>query len=87
VLEGITPEGGRKLAVDGVDGRSTAYLVNGITYVRTPLTLLSPSWMGSVSSADGMNVYALKNASVLLLSDKGEMVRARLTEKDVANVQ
>lgn len=88
VLEGITPDGGEKLAVDGVDGRTSAYVVNGITYVRTPLTLLSPSWMSSVSSADGMSVYALKKASVLLLSDKGEMVRAHLSEKDTsADVQ
>lgn len=87
VLEGVAPEGGERLAVEGVDTRTSAYVVNGITYVRTPLTLLSPSWMSSVSSADGMNVYALKKASVLLLSDKGEMVRARLSEKDMTNVE
>ncbi len=82
VLEGVLPQGGDKLNVDGVDGRTTAYVVNKITYVRTPLTLLSPSWTASVSSADGMNVYSLKSASVLLLSDKGEVVRARLSERD-----
>ncbi len=82
VLEGVPPKGGDKLNVEGVDGRTTAYVVNKITYVRTPLTLLSPSWTASVSSADGMNVYSLKNASVLLLSDKGEVVRARLSERD-----
>ncbi len=82
VLEGVPPQGGDKLNVEGVDGRTTAYVVNKITYVRTPLTLLSPSWTASVSSADGMNVYSLKNASVLLLSDKGEVVRARLSERD-----
>ncbi len=82
VLEGISPAGGEKLAVDGVDGRTTAYQLNGTTYIRTPLTLLSPSWNSSVSSADGMNVYTVKNASVLLLSDKGQVVRARLSERD-----
>jgi intracellular multiplication protein IcmK len=82
VLEGVPPKGSEKLAVEGVDGRTTAYLLNKIIYVRTPLTLLSPSWSASVSSADGMNVYSLKNASVLLLSDKGEVVRARLSERD-----
>lgn len=82
VLEGVPPKGGEKLSVEGVDGRTSAYVVNKITYVRTPLTLLSPSWTASVSSADGMNVYSLKNASVLLLSDKGEVVRARLSERD-----
>lgn len=82
VLEGVPPKGGDRLNVEGVDGRTSAYVVNKITYVRTPLTLLSPSWTASVSSADGMNVYSLKNASVLLLSDKGEVVRARLSERD-----
>ncbi len=82
VLEGVPPAGSEKMSVEGVDGRTTAYNMNGITYVRTPLTLLSPSWNSSVSSADGMNVYTVKNASVLLLADKGQVVRARLSERD-----
>lgn len=85
VLEGIPPAGSEKLAVEGVDGRTTAYQLNKITYVRTPLTLLSPSWNSSVSSADGMNVYTVKNASVLLLSDKGQVVRARLSERELTH--
>ena len=56
--------------------------MGGTTYVRTPLTLLSPAWQSSVSSADGMNVYALTNAPVLLLSDGGEFQRAILKEKE-----
>ena len=85
VLEGIPPAGSDKLTVEGVDGRTTAYQLNKTTYVRTPLTLLSPSWSSSVSSADGMNVYTVKNASVLLLSDKGQVVRARLSERDLTH--
>ncbi len=76
VLEGITPEGAEKMIVNGLDSRSTAYLVNGKTYFRTPLTLLSPAWSSSVRSADGMTVYELDEAPVLLLSDNGKMVRA-----------
>ncbi len=87
VLEGVPPQGSEKLNVEGVDGRTTAYKLNKIVYVRTPLTLLSPSWTASVSSADGMNVYSLKSASVLLLSDKGEVVRARLSERDFTHDQ
>ena len=56
--------------------------MSGTTYVRTPLTLLSPAWQSSVSSADGMNVYALTAAPVLLLSDGGEFARATLKEKE-----
>jgi intracellular multiplication protein IcmK len=82
VLQGVAPGGAVKMAVVGTDGRTTAYKMGGQTYVRTPLTLLSPSWTSSVASADGMHVYAIRNAPVLLLSDKGQMVRARLSDRE-----
>lgn len=82
LLDGVMPGGMNKLRVSGVDGRTTAYEMNGTTFVRTPLTLLSPAWQSSVSSADGMNVYALSSAPVLLLSDGGEFVRATISEKE-----
>jgi intracellular multiplication protein IcmK len=82
VLQGVIPQAAEKLAVAGVDARTTAYRFNGQTYVRTPLTLLSPRWSASVASADGMRVYAIQNAPVLLLSDNGKMVRARLSDRD-----
>lgn len=81
VLQGIPPGGAKKLDVSGVDGRTTAYSFNGQTYIRTPLTLLSPSWNASVASADGMRVYSIKAAPVLLFSDKGKMLRARVAER------
>jgi intracellular multiplication protein IcmK len=79
ILDGVPPEGAVKLEIAGVDGRTTAYSYNFNTYVRTPYTLLSPGWTNSLSSADGMNVYAVKNAPVLLLSDNGRMVRAHVS--------
>jgi intracellular multiplication protein IcmK len=79
-LEGVPPKGSDKLAVAGVDGRTSAYKYAGTMYVRTPLTLISPSWDGSATSADGMNVYVLSDAPVLLLSDKGALVRARISD-------
>lgn len=80
ILDGAPPSEATKLTVTGVDGRTTAYRVAETTFVRTPLTLLSPGWDNSVSSADGMRVYALANAPVLLLSDQGRVVRALLAE-------
>lgn len=79
ILEGVPPANAEKLQIAGVDGRTSAYRVNGILYLRTPLSLLSPAWRGSATSADGMNVYVLAEAPVLLLSDKGSLVRARLS--------
>lgn len=78
ILQGVPPGKAKKLKVSGVDGRTSAYVVGDKTYVRTPLTLLSPGWDSSVRSADGMNVYALGDAPVLLLSDSGRMVRAHV---------
>jgi intracellular multiplication protein IcmK len=66
------------MTVDGVDGRTSAYNLAGRLYLRTPLTLLSPTWQSSAQSADGMKVYVLDNAPVLLLSDQGTMVRAMI---------
>ncbi len=81
-LGGVVPSGSSILDVSGVDGRTTAYIYNGLTYVRTPLTLLSPGWDSSVTSADGTRVYALEETPVILLSDRGRMVRAYLTERE-----
>ncbi len=81
-LEGVIPSGAARLAVSGVDGRTTAYRYNSRTYVRTPYTLLSPAWQSSVRSGDGMTVYALANTPVLLLSDKGQVLRANVNQED-----
>ncbi|MCB1840226.1 MAG: type IV secretion protein DotH, partial [Alphaproteobacteria bacterium] len=81
-LSGVLPKDAVKLHVEGTDGRTSAFKYNNYTYVRTPLTLLSPGWESSVSSADGTRVYALADAPVLLLSDKGRMVRAYLSERE-----
>ncbi len=82
VLDGVPPQAAEALVVSGTDARTRAYKLNGLTYVRTPLTLLSPGWSSSVRSGDGMNVYEINDAPVLLLSDGGQMVRVSLTEDD-----
>jgi len=81
ILDGVPPAGTTKLDVDGVDGRTSAYTVGEQTYVRTPHSLLSPGWSGSIKSADGTTVYAIGRSPVLLLSDKGKMIRAMIDYK------
>jgi intracellular multiplication protein IcmK len=76
ILDGVPPSQAEKLDVDGVDGRTSVYEVDGRIYVRTPHTLLSPGWSGTIKSADGTSVYAINQSPVLLLSDRGKMVRA-----------
>lgn len=82
VLQGIIPTGATRMTVTGVDGRTTVYRYENATYVRTPLSLLSPGWSKSASSADGTTVYVVENAPVLLLSDRGKMVRAIVEDKE-----
>ncbi len=80
ILDGVPPDGTERLKVSGVDGRTSVYRQGGATYLRTPLTLLSPGWSASVKSADGMTVYVVNNSPVLLLSDRGKLVRAQVEE-------
>lgn len=81
VLEGGLPMDAERLDVSGTDGRTSAYGFGGVTYLRTPLTLLSPAWTKSTSSSDGMRVYAFNESPVVLLSDQGRMVRVRLSAR------
>lgn len=81
ILEGVIPADAERLNVAGADGRTSAYRYNETVYVRTPFTLLSPGWSASASSADGTRVYAINDAPVLLLSDRGRMVRAKLSDR------
>lgn len=76
-----------QLKVDGIDGRTTAYSRGDMIYIRTPYTMLSPAWSSSVQSGDGTKVYALNFTPVVLLSDKGKMVRAYLSHKEISNEQ
>lgn len=79
ILQGIIPTGAKRMSVNGADSRTSVYQQGSKMYIRTPLTLLSPSWSSSVASADGMRVYTVKKAPVILLSDKGKMVRANIS--------
>ena len=78
VLQNAPPKDAKRMKVSGLDARTMVWSVNDHVYVRTPLMLLSPAWNASVSSADGMTVYEIGDAPVLLMSDNGAVVRGRL---------
>jgi intracellular multiplication protein IcmK len=80
ILENAPPKDSKRFKVSGVDTRTSAFGIGEKVFVRTPLTLLSPSWDASVSSADGMTVYEIGQTPVLLLSDGGVMVRAKVIQ-------
>ena len=85
VLDGTQPQGSEILDVSGTDSRTKAYRLNDMIYVRTPLTLISPAWMSSARSADGLNVYQLQDAPVILLSERGQVRRVFLKSRATEN--
>lgn len=74
VLDGIPPPGSKQ--VDVVGGECQAWLsADGNLFLRTRLTVLSPSWISSMTSADGMHAYELEKTPVVLVSARGKVVQ------------
>jgi intracellular multiplication protein IcmK len=76
VLEGVPPNGSSRLTISGGDAR--AWLLNEKMYVRTNLTILSPGWIGSMTSADGMHAYEMQKTPVLLVSWHGKVMQLKV---------
>ena len=76
VLEGVPPAGSRRLVVNGGDAR--AWILGTRMFVRTNLTILSPGWLGSMTSADGMHAYVLQKSPVLLVSWHGKVMQLKI---------
>ncbi len=76
VLDGVPPAGSSRLVVSGGDAR--AWLHNEKMFVRTNLTILSPGWIGSMTSADGMHAYEMQKSPVLLVSWHGKVMQLKV---------
>lgn len=76
VLDGLAPNGSQELTVVG--GQAQAWLYNAQLYLRTRLTILSPSWSATVSSADGTSVYEMNATPVILASQNGSTVELKI---------
>ena len=72
-LDGVTPEGARPVTVDGAPAQAWVY--QNRLFLRTRVTLLSPSWIESMNSPDGTHVYALTKTPILLASHRGQVVQ------------
>lgn len=72
-LNGIPPDGAQAVQVNG--GPCQAWEFAGNLYLRTQLTVLSPSWLASMSSPDGTNVYEIIKSPVILASYRGKVVQ------------
>ncbi|MCX7118037.1 MAG: DotH/IcmK family type IV secretion protein [Legionellales bacterium] len=76
VLDGVPPDGSTRLTVSGGDAR--AWLLHDRMFVRTGLTILSPGWIGSMTSADGTHAYEMQKSPVLLVSWHGKVMQLKV---------
>lgn len=76
VLDGVAPAGSRPLQVHGADAQ--AWGLGDKMYFRTRLTLLSPGWVGTMVSPDGMHAYELPKTSSVLVSRYGEPIELKI---------
>jgi intracellular multiplication protein IcmK len=76
VLDGVAPTGSRPLVVHGADAQ--AWLLGEKLYLRTRFTLLSPGWIGTMASLDGMHAYELPKTSSVLISRYGEPAELKI---------
>ncbi len=77
ILEGVPPSGAKRLSVD--ENIAQVWLVGSNTmYVRSQFNLISPAWVSTMSSADGMNAYQLQTTPMLLLSRYGKVMQVKV---------
>lgn len=76
VLDGVPPAGSQRLVVSGGDAR--AWLLEDHMYIRTNLTILSPGWLASMTSADGTHAYEMQKSPVLLVSWHGKVMQLKV---------
>ncbi len=72
-LDGVPPLGSQELIVNG--GPCQAWTMGDRLFLRTRLTVLSPSWLSTMRSPDGTNVYELTKAPMILASARGKIIQ------------
>lgn len=78
VLDGVPPDGAQPLNVVG--GDCQAWKLGNKMYLRTRLTILSPSWISVMTSSDGTKAYEMTKSSDVLVSKYGKAVNLRIRE-------
>ncbi len=80
ILDGVPPSGSITLRVTGAECQ--AWASGERLFVRTRLTILSPGWTATMSSADGMHAYEIPKPSVqapvLLASANGKIIQLKI---------
>lgn len=73
VLSGIPPDGSKQLTVTP-NNFADVWLLNNKFYVRTRATVLSPSWISTISSSDGTHAYQMPVTPVIIVSQNGKPI-------------
>lgn len=76
VLEGVPPNSSNPLLVKG--GPAQAWVRGDRMYIQTRLTILSPGWIATMTSADGTHAYEMMKSPVLLVSWHGKVMQLKL---------
>lgn len=76
ILDGVPPTGSTTLQVTG--GPCQAWLTNDRLFIRTRFTVLSPGWIATMSSADGMKAYELPKTPLLLATQNGKIIQLKI---------
>lgn len=76
ILEGVPPIGNKVLKVSG--GLVQAWLVGNRFYLRTRLTLISPAWIATMSSPDGMKAYEMPKTPLILGFENGQSIQLKV---------
>lgn len=76
VLDGVAPDGSVRLKVIG--GDAEAWALGNKLFIRTRLTILSPGWIATMTSADGTHAYEMLKAPVLLVSWRGKVMQLKI---------
>ena len=76
ILDGVPPPGGKELNISG--GSAQAWIQGSRMFVRTRLDVISPGWLATMSSADGMHAYQMQKAPLLLVSHNGKIMQLKI---------
>lgn len=71
ILDGVTPPGTSQAMLSRTDAQLWISK-NKKMYLRTRMTLLSPGWTASMTSADGTHAYEMPISPVILASNNGQ---------------
>jgi len=77
ILEGITPKGCTILQVSGGPAQAW-YDGDSRLYLRTRLTLISPAWIATMSSPDGMKAYQMPKTPLILGFEDGQSIQLKI---------